>query len=561
MKNNDQISNSIFHWPGGAHLYWLAGTWLVLALPTLIYPVGRDQGVFAYIGSRLFEGARLYTDLWDVKSPLIYWSFGLAQKLLGESAFSIRLFDALIVALTVTLVWSLAVTISKSRDNSERLGGATVAGLVYLLWYYLPNDYRVLANCESFIQPFVILSLIFLITSLREDNDARQFRLLLITGLMLGIMPLYKTTTVVFIIPALLALSLKDAKTNLRVLLSRTTAMLGGFVIPLILCGLYLWQTEALAQWSVLNLEYLPSYTALSHQGGALSSFKVSLYFGKDMIRLYPALIAGMLLFLWRMRSSRNKPLEVVALFAMTYAGVVIVQGKYLNYHFLPFLAPFAIVITTSALATLEDFRTRVWQRVIAVSIVALTLMHGWNLLGRFESFGRIVIDHENFQAEYYEGLSQGNYPCAEAHAVGAYLKANASTDAKLFIWSFEPEIYYLSDLNPASRFLFNTPFLAGEVADSWRAELIATLSANPPEYFVVGVNDGLPLIVGSGYSSAERLQDVPGLLELLANYYEEDTQIGRFIIFRYRTLAYNSNAKGELVAELSTDNPRETYR
>jgi hypothetical protein len=300
-----------------------------------------------------------------------------------------------------------------------------------------------------------------------------------------------------------------------------------------------------------LNLDYLPTSTALSHQGGIFTSFKVALHFAKDIALIYPALIFGTALFLWRMRSARNRGLEIVALFAITYAGVVIVQGKYLDYHFLPFIAPFAVVITTASLATLESLRTKIPMRLLAVGILALTLVGCWELPQRYSLFassGGSISDIEE-NKEYYESLSTGNYPCYAAHKVGAYLKENASPGASLFVWSFEPEIFFLSGLNPASRFLFNTPFMAGAVADPWRKELITTLSANPPEYFVVGVNDGLPLIVGSRYSSAERLTDVPGLLEFLANYYEQETQIENFMIFRYRTLAENVGSQQIIVA------------
>lgn len=536
MNTNSQTTSTLFNRPTGAHLGWLLGSWALLALPTLIYPVGRDQGVFAYIGARLFDGAGLYTELWDVKSPLIYWSFGLAQKVLGETVLSIRIFDALIAALTATLIWSLTLTIRKNKNSGERRAGATVAAIIYLLWYYLPNDYRVLANCESFIQPFVILSLIFLVAGIRSSNAARQTLLLFATGLTLGVMPLFKTTSAVFLFPALLSLCLVDM--NLRAGVKRALIALGGFLVPLGLTALYLWQTDAIGEWLFLNFEYLPSYTALSHQGGLIGSIKVALHFGKDMLLIYPALVAGMALFLWRMRSARNKPLEIVALFALTYAGIVIVQGKYLNYHFLPFLAPFAVVISSAALATLEDFRSKIPQRLFAVAVVTLALMSCWRLPGRYSDLLAVTGGGPEATERYYERLTVGNYPCAAAHRVGAYLKETAAPNATLFVWSFEPEIFYLSGLDPASRFLFNTPFLAGEIADPWRSELIANLSANPPDYFVVGVNDGLPLIVGSRYSSAERLQDVPGLMEFLANYYEQETQIDRFIVFRYRTFA-----------------------
>ncbi|HSG99084.1 MAG TPA: hypothetical protein VLB27_03480, partial [candidate division Zixibacteria bacterium] len=143
-----------------------------------------------------------------------------------------------------------------------------------------------------------------------------------------------------------------------------------------------------------------------------------------------------------------------------------------------------------------------------------------------------------SYQDAYFTKLSRGNYPLSEVTALGAFLKGNASPTDRLFVWSFEPELYYFSGLAPASRFIFNTPLLAGDIAARWKAELMLQLQAAPPAYIAVGRNDGLPLITGGAYSSAERLIDVPGLIEFIDVNYEEAGAFGRFAVYKKRVYA-----------------------
>ena len=46
-------------------------------------PLQTDTGMWAYIGSRILDGARLYRDLWESKPPGIYYTFAAMIRLFG----------------------------------------------------------------------------------------------------------------------------------------------------------------------------------------------------------------------------------------------------------------------------------------------------------------------------------------------------------------------------------------------------------------------------------------------------------------------------------------------
>lgn len=547
----EQERPSLFPIPSAVSSRWLIGVWLALGLPTLIYPIARDQGVFAYIGGRLFDGAVLYVDLWDVKSPLVYWIYGLAMQVLGADILSVRILDLLNTGLSAYLVYAVVSQMSGKNNGENKRRAGTVSALIYLLWYYLPSDYRVLGNCETFITPFMLVGLlgVLRISTGKHSAAGSSTNLKLIaflSGLALGLTLLIKTTAIVFLFPAALALIVFPRETSFGGRLQSVFCLGLGFSLAVGLGWTYLMATGATEEWLFLNLSYLPTYTRLSHQLGAWTSFKVSLYFFKGVSLLYPALALGVILYLrclFRRKilgatgAANFRALWIVFGFGLIYTLVIIAQGKYLNYHFLPFLAPFAIVTGVITMSVFENPRSRSWLKLSCLLVFLLSGAYIWRLPERYSDTFRVITD-SGYQEKYYAKLSTGNYPCLVSHQIGAYLQKNSATGDRLFIWSFEPEIYFLAKMEPASRFLFNTPLLIGDLAADWKVELLEDLQKNSPEYIVVGVDDGLPLITGENYSSAERLDDVPGLEQFIKTHYQQVEEIGGFLLLKRRVFA-----------------------
>ena len=87
----------------------LGGRWIKLislvililaALPTLLYPLTRDQGAYAYIADLMMQGGVPYRDAWDLKPPAVYFVYWLAFALFGRSEFAVRLLDVLYTLLS-----------------------------------------------------------------------------------------------------------------------------------------------------------------------------------------------------------------------------------------------------------------------------------------------------------------------------------------------------------------------------------------------------------------------------------------------------------------------------
>ena len=75
---------------------------LLISLPILTYPLGRDQGEFATIGRGLLNGRVPYIDLWNPKPPAVFYVYAAAMAVFGQTAPALRAIDLIIAPLYTT---------------------------------------------------------------------------------------------------------------------------------------------------------------------------------------------------------------------------------------------------------------------------------------------------------------------------------------------------------------------------------------------------------------------------------------------------------------------------
>lgn len=80
----------------------------VLRVQTFFSFGDRDVGVFAYIGERILEGEVPYRDIWDHKTPLIYFLNALLFQFFGTSFRVLAIFEVFWLTLTSYALYKLA---------------------------------------------------------------------------------------------------------------------------------------------------------------------------------------------------------------------------------------------------------------------------------------------------------------------------------------------------------------------------------------------------------------------------------------------------------------------
>ena len=102
----------------------LACALLILRLPSLVQPMGADQGLYAYVGERILAGELPYRDAWDQKPPAIHFAYALMRALWHH--------DSVVPA--VDFLSALAITAMLAALGRTLVGAATgyTAGLLFL---------------------------------------------------------------------------------------------------------------------------------------------------------------------------------------------------------------------------------------------------------------------------------------------------------------------------------------------------------------------------------------------------------------------------------------------
>jgi hypothetical protein len=488
---------------------------LLLGLPTLIVPLYTDQTVFALGARTILSGGFPYRDLWDVKSPAIYFVYALAFVPLGQHMVSVRILDLMNTALAMGAIYLLG-----RRLFGERAG--IFAGCLYGVTYLTRAGFDGLGQTESFLALPVVGSILLYGPSSRRDANARAF----LSGVFLGLAFSIKFSAAFYVL-ALPAVELLFAERPLRIVpaLKRLSmASAGFFVVPAVF-AVYLAAGGALGDFIDIQRLHVWPYTSLhwSPPGESYLHFVARAthdYVTGSLFLVVPA--AGALFV--ALAGPRRRETALVALLAVASLFGVWGQGKFFPYQWLAMIFP---------LALLAGFAI---DRVIAYMSgtgAAAQRLAAYGLAGAFlVLLTPSLVSNPYEQYRHFLGYAMGRLTQADNEGQWGpffaydremldYVKANGGGDTSLFIWGNWPIVYWWADQPLASRFVYDTGLSADWAPESWREELTTDLESNPPRFIAVAGGDRQPWLRGNSKTAAELVDDYPGLREILAGSYE----------------------------------------
>jgi hypothetical protein len=127
------------------------------------------------------------------------------------------------------------------------------------------------------------------------------------------------------------------------------------------------------------------------------------------------------------------------------------------------------------------------------------------------------------------------DYSLAADREVALDIMSRTRSDEPIFIWGFEPVIYWLAERPPSSRFIYNVPQRTEWQREYARQELLRELAERPPSVFVIQRNDVFPSVTGNTADSKVDLLAFPELLFWLEERYDKVKQIEDFEIWEKR--------------------------
>ncbi len=511
-------------------LFTLVASSIILA-PTIFWPFDYDQGTFAYAGNAILHGQRPYLDFWDIKPPNIFYTYAAAFALFGDSVRAIRLFDYLNELVTISLLFVLATRLWK--DSSWRTLAAVMVSLAFIVQYYIFGHWDT-AQTETYSIPLLIGALLLVIPRTQSQLSHLAIRSAC-SGALIGISFYFKFPNGLFLALVATALWLYAGKAwRVKSMLWLSTgfiALVGAESILLAMNG------ELLPLWH-LTISETASYVSNNYSGtfGFIQNLRTGSQ-AADLSWVVAGIFGWAYWFIIRRKNEKDaasifRSFILLVIGSTTALLAVQLQNKGYKYHYailLPWIdlligAGFAhCVCAVSMFVKLPR-----WSIVLVLTFLLLITSY-------FGTSSFPLQDRVKELVNIANGKEAPNGYIA-TDSISNYVIQHTHLSDSIFIFGFQPYVYWKTGRPPATKFLNTIHFKPTTVDKAERYELVTSLLRNPPALFLVEMGDRY---TSQGNTNDDSRTTIflryPELEQLLLTRYCPQDTLQNTIIYRKR--------------------------
>lgn len=493
----------------GAALIALLAMW---AVSTLSWPFSRDQGILAWAGSVVRAGGVPYRDAWDVKGPIALVPFAATQFLFGRNMWGIRVFDLLIGVANLT---ALAIAAHRFWDRITA-EYAVILGALFATWL----NFAISAQPDEWCG----CALTVIVAILSSTKQAITQRSVAACSFLVGLCVLQKPVYAVFI---LLLVPFIDRRS--RAIRKSIIAALLGFSLPIVATLIYFGFHRAVG--SLIDTYLLFNLRAhVKVEGSPAEQVRYFLYAWQAFLPLaagVPLAIFGAVVL--TTRSSRLGALYL--LWFSLNVFIIIVQGKYFEYQFVPLVAPVALG-GGLALRQLRDFRPAA-ATVVLMTFILLFINDPLRSVKEWISYRSGKISRNQYDAHFVY-LNKNHYDSGTIRLLATYVREHSTNTDTIQVWGFDAGINYLADRAAPSRFGYTYPLEIGSknpYLQGYRAEFLDKIHEKPPVYVLVPSQDAF----GSMPASDQSFNEFTGFHDFVLARYNVEKTIENWTLYRLR--------------------------
>lgn len=478
----------------------LLGALLVLRVPSIVQPMGPDQGLYAYVGNEVLRGGLPYRDAWDQKPPGLHFAYAVMWWLWPDESV-VALADLFVAALVAWMLLRLAPSFSSSPA-----AGPLAAGLFLLLGnpaFARLGGVRVRGQAEVFIAALVTGSLICLIRAGTADAQGpRRRSLLLAGGALVGVAAVFKYPAAIYLLAgwaAYLNRTWMRTRTlpGLGRLAEAASLTMAGLLIPVVSVVAVFAAGGALHEvWDatvVYNVRYSgETYASLGAFAWYLLSFPVQ-HARVDGLWLLGG--AGSLVLAARSVGD-SRALVLLAWTAASCLAIAINGSRGLPQYFLQALPALALTAAVAA----EDLRARlmwrVWLPVVVLAAIAVARVVSIPKAIDATAWDVARLTGRTSPAAYLErfaGRPGDKYSAPDVRRLGEWIGARTEPGQRVYVFGFSPAAYVYSARASASRFFWSMPLVVGfknGEAGYGSAGLLNDLNASLPAIVAIQKDD-----------------------------------------------------------------------
>jgi hypothetical protein len=450
-------------------LWLLLGVIVLLRIPSLFEPFSYgDELIYLTLGEGIRKGLVLYRDIFDHKTPLLYYLAAIAGNV-----FWFRFILGVWMLITTVLYYKL-IQLLFPKNGHIRFFSL----LTFVILTTIPLWEGQISNAELFMMLPVIGGILLISQLIQKIGIAESLSsaAIFLSGVAFSIATLFKVPAmfeagiVVFI--AFVVFTTQGFQ--FRKLIKFLLLWGMGFLIPIVLSGVWFWLRGA---WN----DYL--YGGLLINVGYISAFRPDDVQEPFLTRNAPLLIRGLILliclaglYIYRNKLSKSFLFLSAWLFFSLFAATL---SERPYPHYLIQIAPAFAGLIGLLLAgrTKEQVFTIV---PLSLAVFAMSYFHFWyyHTAPYYQRFTEYASGQIN-KLEYYDRFDGGvnrNYQIAQ------YIQNHTNHNDPIFVWGDSSNIYAISRRLPPLRYL--TSFHINDFYSQEKA--IQDLSNTKPRIVVI---------------------------------------------------------------------------
>jgi hypothetical protein len=489
--------------------YALLAFLLLLRVPSLVQPAGADQGLYAYVGSRILDGELPYRDAWDQKPPAIHFMYALMYSVWPDDAV-VAAADLLAAA---AIAWLLV-------PLGTALGGTAGAGFASAAVFLALGDptfsrlagVRLRAQCETFIAVAVTAAILLAIRTARHSppgagSRTRHRLAVFAAGVCVGVAVVFKYNAAVYAPVALAALWLAPAaraawRKDLLTFCAGCAAPAAGMLVLFAAGG-------ALYDLYQATVAYNLQYSGQTYDG-PWSGVRYVLTFPVAQARIDSLWTIGGLGCLVLLAAGLRRGGDLRLLFPVLWTcaaclSIAINGSRGLPQYFVQAAPPLGLAAgVAAALLWPAPSVSSAWRAPLRLAVLLLVAFGAWRVTD-FDKLPRNAahdlayaagrISREDHLARY-GGQRDDKYAALSQMRLAEYLRARTPPSETVYIFGFSPGAYVLADRVSASRFFWSFPIIAGFNASApgyGPGGVLEDLRASSPRYVVLQLHDWAP--------------------------------------------------------------------
>ncbi len=480
-----------------------------------------EEGFWLAWVQRLSEGQILYRDVFVYHSPLIPWGMYLFSLISGFSIYSERLYLHLLQVLGLIIFFFFSRMVLKSN----------IFAILSTFTFMAVTSTLVRNNIEIRVG-FGLAALILLFTFFRDRKWWRLLGAGLISGACL-FLSLEAGIAVVF--ASIFAIFINSEKKISLGILRDAGNYCGGVLISSSLILGYMLLTGSLSGFLEQNLFYAKAFSQ-GYFNSAMERSVTHAYFHFDVFDEYLdsvtifweaaklTFIGFLIYFFYKLTGRKSFSGEEVQVFTTAFFGLILTRaalGRSDWYHLL-FVLGIALLLIFYTLAKLFSFNKLLSLGLILFLMLVMTRVHINNsflekTIFRYQTYGKLTTEHKEYSFERGRGALLGLETDADSVSnVVKYIQDNTNESDKIFVYPWNPEIYFYADRTGSSK--IDTPYAF--FSEAYQNLMVEDLKNNPPELLIY--NDSMNF----GGFSADTL---PLVNKFIQDNYEKSEGFGNF--------------------------------